>query len=295
MKNIYKKLKKLTFLEILEKIYYRTLGIIKSKNFSTIKLLRSRSEENGFYYMAVEKALNNKKKFNNFKSDHFYKVVLEHVSYSQGLEYLNIIKRDSNLLNNLNKFLINDEIGNPKKYYYDELKTKISPTTLRYLKVASDIKKIFRDEITNIVEIGCGYGGQYLILDQVMKINHYTLIDLYNVNKLIEKYLEHHLLNSSYETKTINQLKSNKQFDLVISNYAFSELPAHTQISYIKKIMLKSKNGYLTMNSGKENSVFKNHIPVEEIKNYIKNITILKEEPNTYEGNYIIVWGNIKI
>ena len=128
-----------------------------------------------------------------------------------------------------------------------------------------------------------------------MKINHYTLMDLNDVNKLIEKYLDHHLLNSSYETKTIDQLKSNRQFDLVISNYAFSELPPQTQISYIKKILLKSKNGYLTMNSGKENSSFKNHLSLEEIKNYIKDITILEEEPNTSEGNYIIIWGNIKI
>ena len=247
----------MTFLEILEKIHNRFLRRTKFKNFFSIKSLRSESD-NGLYSIAVQEALTNKKKFNNFKSNIFYQDILEHVNYPQGLEYLNIIKRDSNLLNNIDKFLINDQIGNPKKYYYEELKTKISPTTLRYIKVASDIKKIFKDEITNIVEIGCGYGGQYLILDQVMKINHYILMDLHNVNKLIEKYLEHHLLNSSYETKTINQLQSNKQFDLVISNYAFSELPPQTQISYIKKILLNSKNGYLTMNSGKENSNYKN-------------------------------------
>lgn len=294
MKNIFKKLRKMSFLEILEKINNRFLHITKFKKFVSIKSLRSESD-NGLYSIAVEEALTNKKKFNNFKSNIFYKGVLEHVNYTQGLEYLNIIKKNSNLINNIDKFLINDQIGNPKKYYYDELKTKISPTTLRYIKVASDIKKIFRDEITNIVEIGCGYGGQYLILDQVMKINHYTLMDLLDVNKLIEKYLEHHLLNSSYETKTINQLQSNKQFDLVISNYAFSELPPQTQISYIKKILLKSKNGYLTMNSGKENSAKKNHLSLEEIKNYIKDITIIEEEPNTSEGNYIIIWGNIKI
>ena len=293
------KLRKMSFLEILEKINNRFLRITKfkkfvSKKFVSIKSLRSESE-NGLYPIAVEEALTNKKKFNNFKSNIFYQNVLEHVNYTQGLEYLNIIKKNSNLINNIDKFLINDQIGNPKKYYYDELKTKISPTTLRYIKVASDIKKIFRDEITNIVEIGCGYGGQYLILDQVMKINHYTLMDLHDVNKLIEKYLEHHLLNSSYETKTINQLQSNKQFDLVISNYAFSELPPQTQISYIKKILLKSKNGYLTMNSGKENSPFKKHLSLEEIKNYIKDITIIEEEPNTSEGVYIIIWGNIKI
>ena len=293
MKSILKKFRKMTFLEILEKIHNRFLRRTKFKNYFSIKSLRSKSD-NGLYSIAVQEAFTNKKKFNNFKSNIFYQDILEHVNYPQGLEYLNIIKRDSNLLNNIDKFLINDQIGNPKKYYYEELKTKISPTTLRYIKVASDIKKIFKDEITNIVEIGCGYGGQYLILDQVMKINHYILIDLHDVNKLIEKYLEHHLLNSSYKTKTINQLQSNKQFDLVISNYAFSELPPQTQISYIKKILLNSKNGYLTMNSGKENG-FKNHLSLEEIRNFIKNITILEEEPNTGEGNYIIIWGNIKI
>ena len=206
IKNIFKKLRKKSFLEILEKIYKIFLRRTKFKNFVSIESLRSESD-NGLYSMAIEESLTNKKKFNNFKSNIFYQDILEHVNYPQGLEYLDIIKRDSNLLNNLNKFLINDEIGNPKKYYYEELKIKISPTTLRYIKVASDIKKIFKDEITNIVEIGCGYGGQYLILDQVMKINHYTLMDLHDVNKLIEKYLEHYLLNSSYETKTIN-LKS---------------------------------------------------------------------------------------
>ena len=301
MKNFFKKLREKTFLDILKKIYIKTFLVIlrkiKLKKFATIKSLRSASD-NGLYVNIVEQALTNKKKFNNFKSNYIYKETLEHVNYQSGLDYLNIIKRDSNLLNNIDKFLINDEIGNPLKYYYDDLKKKISPSTLRYIKVVSDIRKIFKGEIHNIVEIGCGYGGQFLILDQVMKINNYTLMDLYSVNKLIEKYLEHHLLNSSYETKTINQLKNNKKFDLVISNYAFSELPPLVQIKYIKKVLLNSKNGYLTMNSGKENNVFKEHLSLEEIKKYIKDIKdikILDGEPYSSQGIYIIVWGDINI
>tara|TARA_B110000285_G_C15036331_1_gene569479 strand:- start:315 stop:1208 length:894 start_codon:yes stop_codon:yes gene_type:complete len=294
MKNIYKRLKKLSFLQILEKIFIIVLRKLKFKSFATIKRLRSEADDGG-YLASVEEAINNKKKFSNFKSHPFYTRILEHVTYRQGLEYINILKKESNLLDNINNFVINDEIGNPNRYFYDELNIRISPTTLRYIKIAYDIKKLFKDEITNIVEIGCGYGGQYLILDQVKKINHYTLIDLHDVNKLIEKYLECHLLNSSYETKTINQLENNRQFDLVISNFAFSELPPQTQIKYIKKVLLNSKNGYLIMNSGVENSGFKNHLPLEEIKNHIKNITILQEEPSTNEANYIITWGNINI
>lgn len=297
MKSIFKKkISELLFFDILvkiyNKIYIKILRQIKFKNYGSIKSVKSLSE-NGLYLTAIDEALTNKKKFNNFKSNHFYREVLEHVSYPLGLEYIKHLKKDSDLLDNINKFLINDEIGNPKQFFYDELNTKISPSTLRYMKIANDIKKIFKDEITNIIEIGCGYGGQYLILDQIMKINHYTLMDLYDVNKLIKKYLEYHLLNSSYETKTINQLKDNRKFDLVISNYAFSELPLQTQIKYLKKVLLNSKNGYLTMNSSKENFLSIKHLSLKEMKKYIKDIKVLEEEPSTAKRNYVIVWGNI--
>ena len=58
------------------------------------------------------------------------------------------------------------------------------------------------------------------------------LFDLPKVNKLIERYLNSHLLKGSYKTTTLNQEISEK-YDLVISNYAFSELPKSLQIKYI--------------------------------------------------------------
>ena len=121
------------------------------------------------------------------------------------------------------------------------------------------------------------------------------MVDLHEVTKLIEKYLECYLLNSSYETKTINKISQENSWDLVISNYAFSELPSETQYNYINKILLKSKNGYMTMNSGVGASAFKkNHLSLKEITNLIPNIKIIAEEPLTFKDNYIIVWGNIK-
>lgn len=281
IKKIYQKIK--TF-------YFKSFYTMR---FGTIKSLRSEADD-GFYLYKVFQATYNQNTFNNFKNDDFYRNILEHVTYEEGLKYLSFIKKDEDLFKKIDEFLINDEIGNPIRYFYSELNKKISPTTLRYIKVASDIKKIFKKNITSIVEIGCGYGGQYLILDKIKKIEKYTLIDLYDVNKLIEKYLEYYLLNSSYETKTINQISQNKVYDLVISNYAFSELPMDTQILYIKKIMMFCKNGYLTMNSGSENNTFKkNHLTVNEIKKFIPNLKIIPEEPVSSEGNYIIIWGEI--
>lgn len=275
--------------------YLTFLKIFTKKYFKTINSYRSESD-NGFYLHIIEKATNNYKTFKNFKNHPFYSEILEHVSYSQGKQYLDcIIKNDKNLLYKIDKFLENDKIGNPKKYYYKEIDKVISPTTLRYIKVASDIKKIFSDKIDNIVEIGCGYGGQYLILDKLINIQNYLLIDLYEVTKFIEKYLECYVLNSIYETKTINKISQNNSWDLVISNYAFSELPSATQHNYINKILLKSKNGYMTMNSGIDTSAFqKNHFSLKEIIKLMPNIKIIPEEPLTHKGNYIIVWGNIK-
>jgi putative sugar O-methyltransferase len=292
---ILNKFKNKNLFELYKIFTLRFLKIIIKKYYKTVDKYRSESD-NGFYLYIIEKANNNFRIFQNFRSHPIFIEIYEHVSKSQGKEYLDcIIKNDKNLLDKIDKFLENDKIGNPKKYYYKEIDKLISPTTLRYIKVASDIKKIFSDKIDNIVEVGCGYGGQYLILDKCINIRNYLLIDLYEVTKFIEKYLECYVLNSSYESKTINKISQESSWDLVISNYAFSELPSETQYNYINKILLKSKNGYMTMNSGLETSAFKkNHLSLKEITNLMPNIKIIPEEPLTFKDNYIIIWGNIK-
>jgi hypothetical protein len=40
-------------------------------------------------------------------------------------------------------------------------------------------------------------------------------------------------------------------YDLVISNYAFSEFNRELQNEYLEKVILKSRSGYLLMNNGK--------------------------------------------
>jgi hypothetical protein len=118
------------------------------------------------------------------------------------------------------------------------------------------------------------------------------MFDLPTVLKLVSKYLDNHLLQSSYTPITLNQHLGDKNYDLVISNYAFSELPAALQKVYIKKVIKKSKRGYLTMNSGKVDSVFsEGKITLEEFQSHIPNTRILEENPFSAKGNYLIVWG----
>jgi hypothetical protein len=81
-------------------------------------------------------------------------------------------------------------------------------------------------------------------------------------------------------------------YDLVISNYAFSELPSPLQIAYIDKVISKAKRGYLTMNTGKtESSRDENKLTIEDLRNRLPPFEILPESPLPSPNTYIIIWG----
>ena len=46
----------------------------------------------------------------------------------------------------------------------------------------------------------------------------------------------------------------------------------------------------MTMNSGLIKSDSKNNLLLEDIKPYLPNVKIIKEEPKTAENNYIVIW-----
>jgi hypothetical protein len=67
----------------------------------------------------------------------------------------------------MERFKINDLVGSPTTYVYHRF-GRISPSTLRYVKVASDLRRLFGDLTgAKVAEIGVGYGGQLLVLDQI--------------------------------------------------------------------------------------------------------------------------------
>jgi hypothetical protein len=218
----------------------------------------NRSEsDNGDYVAFVETATRDFRVFSRFKTHPIYQSILEHVTKSAGEKFMAVIQRDSpDFIEQIEKFKINDLVGSPIMHSYPAVGL-ISPTTLRYVKVASDLRKYFGSGIGNkLVEIGVGYGGQLLVLDQVFRGIEYHLYDLPPVLELASKYLEAHILNCSYRKCTLNQNSGNERYDLGISNYAFSELPSRLQRKYIEKILSRASRGYLTMNSGLPDCTF---------------------------------------
>jgi putative sugar O-methyltransferase len=100
----------------------------------------------------------------------------------------------------------------------------------------------------HIIEIGVGYGGQCkLIMDQWTPAS-YTLVDLPEVLALSQRYLKDSNYSNVYYL-TQDQLPIDKEYDLVISNYAFSECERSIQMGYVNDVMKKSESGYITFNT----------------------------------------------
>jgi putative sugar O-methyltransferase len=229
--------------------------------------------------------------FTNFKQNPIYTEILEHVSPSLGQEYYNVIKNYyPSSLSKLKEISINDNYGNPNLHFYEF--GSYSPTTLRYLKVASELNYCFLNiKDFNILEIGGGYGGQALISDIIHGYKSWTIIDLPEVIELQKKYI------SNFNNKKINCISfmetyEDKKYDLIISNYAFSECSREIELDYIKKVMSNNEKLYLTLNFIQTNDDrFNNMLSLEEIKNKL-NVNIYSEMPNTAPANCIAMRNN---
>lgn len=244
--------------------------------------------DNQTYPQVCIQASNDYRFFNNFRRNSIYNQILEHVSEKQGSEYFQIISNDSEILAAINNFKPNDNYGNPRMYEYPNI-GMISPSTLRYIKVLTDIKKHFQTlDTLNICEIGIGYGGQCRVINAYYKPASYCLVDIQPALALAQRFLDNYILHSVLTYKTMNELHQ-KEYDFVLSNYAFTELPRAIQDIYLSKVILNSKKGYITYNeiTPREFNSYKSH----ELVAMIPGSKILKEEPLTHPKNCIIIWG----
>lgn len=119
----------------------------------------------------------------------------------------------------------------------------------------------------SICEIGGGYGGQAKdILDRYI-LTRYHIIDLLEVCELQRRYLKDLPVECFTEP-------TGQEYDLVISNYAISEIPDNKL--YIDEILRKSKRGYITCNT----DFVKLDWPHKR----------LPDIPGERETNYVLIW-----
>jgi hypothetical protein len=264
----------------------RVRGLLHYKSIP-IRISTSLSDNQAYPQVCLH-ASNDYLAFNEFRRDPVYNQILEHVSREQGGDYLRFISGDAEILAAMKEFKRNDDYGNPRMYEYPDV-GMVSPSTLRYVKVLSDIRSLFETaDNLRICEIGVGYGGQCRIINAFFRPATYCLVDIQPALALANRYLGHYIVHSALTFKTMNELER-ERFDLVISNYAVSELPRPIQDVYLSKVILPSVGGYLTYNevTPPEFQSYRS----EELAAMIPGARILEEQPLTHAGNCLIVWN----
>jgi len=279
-----------TFKNKILKFFYKIYEYLKSD----FKLSRSSNKK---YPEYCKIASEDDKVFQNFRNNSSYTSVLEHVSPELSLKYYEALKN----LNYSNEYIYSicktlDQPGNPKKIKVSNSIAELTGSSLRYLHTGLDIKsKLNITKKINVVEIGAGYGGQSIILDKILNIENYLFVDLKEVNLLIKRFLNNFKVNFNYSFKSLeDDFQNNFEFDLIISNYAFSELPRSLQNLALNKIINKSKSGYIIVNSHnlEKNFFLKkyNFHTIDELKEIVPNLIVFEEKPQSHKNNKLLTF-----
>ena len=270
-------------------------GFYKSANFLNSQMDESQLSDSQLtkYEGILEKAVHSNFHLKKFRKNFYYRQIVETVTPDLGFEYIKRINDlDPNFLKRSDTQKYFDNIGNPLTYKYPGV-GRVSPTTLRYLAVALELKVLFGNLNNRIIgEIGVGYGGQIKTLDTMYELKKYYAFDLFLAQSLTKKYLSRFTNKSEIIYPDIDSWNNGTKIDLVISNYAFSELPRETQFLYLDQVILYSKNGYMTMNTGRGNlsGRKRNQLDLDKLLKKIPNSRIIEEVPRTNVDNYIIIW-----
>lgn len=240
------------------------------------------------YLTLCKLASQNTSYFKKFRSCKSYRAILENVDGVAGEELVNAI---TNLGRTAEEFshLWHPEIGRPYTYHVSNL-GRISPTELRYSKILCELDLFFGSlNDFSISEIGVGFGGQGGQIMQSNSVREYEFIDLKEPLELVNRYLTT-IQAAGKKVFTQPQDVQERERDLVISNYAYSELNQELQEFYLNKVLSKSKRGF----------VIYNHITPTEYKTmsakeFAKRIPgseVFEEKPLSHPGNVLVVWGH---
>jgi hypothetical protein len=205
-----------------------------------------------------------------------------------GWEYFRALTPESRAARLLPALAQGDRVGDPLLITLPE-GHEIAPTTLRYVKVAEDLERLFGDlDGVNVCEIGVGYGGQCRVLDAMWSLESYTLVDLRPVLLLADRFLMSSPLRCELHLRTMNELGA-EAYDLLISNYSFSELAEPVQEAYFHKTIARTPRGYVAFNEIRTAALGAGMTATELCRRV--GGRILPEEPQTHSRNCLIVWG----
>lgn len=260
------------------------------------------------YVGAVELALSKEAEFQHFKQAEEYRHVLEHVTRNEGHGYIENIERwlrahkmSASILPVAELERL-DALGDPTRYDFqiggDGVHLTVSPTTLRYLWYAMDYTEHARKVMPTmpvrltVAEVGAGYAGQYLVwqaliaagvLGQDVRLGRYTIFDLEPVQRLQMKYVQRARggLDGILGWANVSTW-SPHYVDLLVSNYALSELAPRVQRLYWTRLAPWVSHGYLARNAPL--------VDCPATREALTRAVVREEYPQTGQRNEIVAW-----
>jgi hypothetical protein len=213
--------------------------------------------------------------------------MLEHLSYENGKVYLSNLIEDGVNPQIIQKLCsLNDQHGNAN---IQEFENNIlsSPSSIRYFRHALDICNLIKSKNytkVNIIEIGGGYGGLCIILNQLsvimgINIDKYFIYDLPETQKLQRYYLSNanNVRWKPANTFGKNFITNDGEINILVSCYCLSEIEDKYKLEYLQNLLHKVHGAYLSWNWGD-----KTGLPIDRIET--------PEYPDTGNGNTIIKW-----
>ena len=234
--------------------------------------------------------------FDVFRSNGEVARVVETLTRAQGEQYFRALDATAPF----KAAIALDAIGHPTLFKYGSY--TISPLMLRYLHQIQLLVGYHGNALAdknigdmnmadmNIIEVGGGFGGHASLLTKTHPVKSYTVIDLPSVAGLIQKYTTRAGANAVRVYPCTDNIWRNNKYDLFISHYCFSELDAAQQDDYLP-VIRATPRGFMICNIINRKSHHKNKI-IKWIQDAHPSLRILDEEPQTYRGNYVLVWND---
>jgi hypothetical protein len=201
------------------------------------------------YAEICNEAVESDEVFAKFKQDPRYTAILEHVSPEHGQRYFNGIAQYELDEEIIEQFKENDKLGGSRVVDYGEPFGLVSPSTLRYVQNTLDIGHFVGEgDINKIVEIGGGYGGLCKSISCLCDFDEYNIYDVEPASRLQQKYLSN--FDVGEKVTFHSSVDPIEDVDLVISNYAYSELNLDLQNAYYENVIKNAKRVYMILNRG---------------------------------------------
>jgi len=241
------------------------------------------------YLTICKLAASDDKYFKRFRSCSSYRAILENVDGLSGMQIYKVMTQYGRDLNDYSN-LWHTEIGNPYKYHIKGL-GYVAPTELRYSKVMSELEILFGNlNDFYIAEIGVGFGGQGGQILSSHSVAKYEFIDLPQPLELVGRYLRAIKQASRATLIPSAKVQSGKR-DLVISNYAYSELNSDLQEYYFNKVIKNSLRGFVIYNQITPENY--GTMTATQFAARLPGSEIFPENPLSHPGNLVVVWGHL--